>query len=156
MYNQYMPGAMTMNPSYGMYSNPYQSRLDAMQQPQQTAPPQRYSIIHVNGENGARTFRMAPDSQCLLLDDTAPIIWLAQTDGAGYPTLTPYSITPYQPEQPSAQQANSDLEERLTRLEAVIYGKPNASAAQQTVQQPTGGSPAADQPCNNDTATPTV
>jgi len=36
-----------------------------------------YDIIQVNGEAGARNFRMAPNSTALLLDKTASIIWLA-------------------------------------------------------------------------------
>ncbi len=125
----------------GGYMDPYSARLAALQQPQMQAP-QNYDIIQVHGEPGARAFRMAPNSRCLLLDDTAPIVWLAQTDGAGYPTLTPYSITPYQQAQPV--QANSDIENRLSRLEAVIYGKPDASATQQAAQQPAGGTTAAE------------
>ncbi len=140
--NQYPTSGMQTYPNG--YMDPYSARLAALQQPQIQAP-QSYDIIQVHGEPGARAFRMAPNSRCLLLDDTAPIIWLAQTDGAGYPTLTPYSITPYQQTQPAqAQQANSDIENRLSRLEAVIYGKPDVAAAQQTAQQPAGGSTAAE------------
>lgn len=123
---------------YGNYANmysgmsqmpgAYQTRLDPMQQPQI----QSHNIIHVNGENGARSFRMAPNSQCLLLDDTAPIIWLAQTDGAGYPTLTPYSITPYQAE--PAPDFNS-LDARIKRLEDMINGQSNVAEPKQKRKQ---------------------
>ena len=106
--------------------NPYLDRLNAMQAPQMASQPPRCEIIHVNGENGARSWRMAPNSQCLLLDDTAPIVWLAITDGAGYPTLTPYSITPYQAVPAPDIGAMND---RLTRLEAAIYGKPDVENA---------------------------
>ena len=81
---------------------------------------QRYDIIHVNGENGARSFQMAPNSEVLLLDDTAPLVWLAQTDGAGYLSVTPFSISPYQPAPPVDVHA---LEERLKKLEDMINGK---------------------------------
>ena len=101
--------------------NPYLDRLNSMQQTTQIPP--RCEIIHVNGENGARAFRMAPNSQCLLLDDTAPIIWLCVSDGAGYQTLTPYTIKPYQATPAPDIGAIND---RLTRLEAAIYGKPDA------------------------------
>lgn len=140
MYGNQYPSAPAQ-PYPGNYMDPYTARLAALQQPQ-IQPAQHYDIIQVSGEPGARAFRMAPNSRCLLLDETAPIVWLSQTDGAGYPTLTPYSITPYQPEQPA--QVNSDIEERLTRLEAVIYGKPDVAAAQQTAQQPAGGTAAAE------------
>ena len=58
--------------------------------------PQRQEIIRVNGENGARAYQMAPNSSALLLDESAPLVWLVQTDGAGYKTEAPYTITPYQ------------------------------------------------------------
>lgn len=97
--------------------------------------PQTYQpaaqIIRVNGENGARALQMAPNSSALLLDETAPIVWLKQTDGAGYPTLTPYKIEPYQPEpQPDYQ----GLAARIKRLEEMLndqsYSESNKTAGQ--------------------------
>lgn len=85
-------------------------------QPFYSPQPRRTEIIHVNGENGARALAMMPNSQALLLDDTAPLVWLAQTDGAGYKTLTPYSITPYEPKHVDV----NSLEERIAKLEEAI------------------------------------
>ena len=79
--------------------------------------PKKTEIIHVNGQNGAQAFQMMPNSQALLLDDTAPIIWLAQTDGAGSKTLTPYSITLYQPE---PEIDLKDIDARLRKIEEVM------------------------------------
>lgn len=71
-------------------------------------------IVRVNGENGARAYQLPPNSSALLLDDTAPLVWLVQTDGAGYKTLSPFAISKYEPEpQPDFRQ----LMDRLTRLE---------------------------------------
>lgn len=102
--------------------NPYQQRLSMMEQAQMP----RYEIIHVNGENGARALQMAPNSNALLLDDTADLVWLAQTDGAGYKTVTPFSITPYQPAPPVNYSA---LEERIARLECIL-NEQNVAATQ--------------------------
>ena len=33
---------------------------------------------------------MPPNSSIILLDESAPLIWLKMNDGAGYPTITPY------------------------------------------------------------------
>ena len=117
-YNQpYMPGMM---------QNQYQQRLAQMEQA--TMP--RFEIIHVNGENGARAFRMAPNSNALLMDDTAPIIWLCQSDGAGYHTVTPYSISPFQAEAPvdarALEKRVADLEAALKRMEVHADVKPDA------------------------------
>jgi hypothetical protein len=78
---------------------------------------EKHEIIHVNGQAGAAAFRMMPNSNALLLDDTAPIVWLCVSDGAGYHTVTPYSIAPY--EAPAPVDLGS-LEARLKKLEERI------------------------------------
>ena len=80
----------------------------------------RYNIIKVSGKNGADAFQMAPNSQVLLLDENDPLIWFVQTDGAGYKTISPYTITPYQP---SPQIDLNTIEQRLTALEEKINAK---------------------------------
>lgn len=86
-------------------------------------------VTKVNGENGARAFQLAPNSSVLLLDETKPIVWLKTTDGAGYPSLTPYTITPYQPEPiPDFH----SLEERIKKLEDLYNGKPNSGNVKRT------------------------
>lgn len=86
---------------------------------------QRYEIIHVNGEPGARALQMAPNSNAIVMDDTAPIVWLCQTDGAGYKTVQPFDIAPHQ----TAPAVDvSSLDTRLTRLEEIVNGKQPADA----------------------------
>lgn len=83
----------------------------------------RYEIVQVNGENGANAFQMGPNSKTLLLDESAPIVWFVQTDGAGYKTVTPYSISPYQ----AAPKIDLNaLEARITSLEEKINAKSNS------------------------------
>lgn len=90
----------------------------------------RQEIIRVNGENGARAFQMQPNSSALLLDESAPIIWLAQTDGAGYKTVQAYEIKPYQVK-PDIN--ISDLETRIERIEAIIN---ESNTANNTANKP--------------------
>lgn len=107
------------NPYAGM--NPYggyQQMPNTYQQPMQ-----RQEIVHVNGQAGANAYQMAPNSNILLLDDTAPIIWLAQTDGAGYKTVTPYDITPHQEKRIDVD----SLELRIKKLEDMMYGQSNTT-----------------------------
>ena len=100
---------------YENFNNPYMQN-SYMQRFQNQ--PQQHQIIHVNGENGAKSFRMMPNSQALLLDDTAPIVWLCQSDGAGYHTVTPYTITPYeQPREVDYMAVLNGFDERLKKLE---------------------------------------
>jgi hypothetical protein len=115
MYGNYQPYQMPM------FQNPYQSRLDAMQQPMA----QRCEITRVNGRNGAEAYQLPPNSSNLLLDETAPIVWLVQTDGAGYKSLTPYTISPYQAAPPVDVQS---LEERVKKLEELINESYSANA----------------------------
>lgn len=88
-------------------------------------PTYRQQVITVNGENGARAFQMMPSSSVLLLDQSAPIVWLKQTDGAGYPTITPYEIKPYVPPAPIDVRA---LEQRLLELERRLGNESNTEA----------------------------
>lgn len=111
--------------------NPLNMNMNmGMMQPHYNPPAPRYEIIKVNGEAGARNFRMAPNSNALLLDETAAIVWFAQTDGTGYLTVTPYSIAPYQP----APQINIDeLATRVAQLEEIVN---NAQSNTITNKQP--------------------
>lgn len=91
---------------------------------QQQFYPQKQEVVRVNGQNGANAYQMAPNSSILLLDETAPIIWLKTTDGASYPTVTGYTITPLKAPEPVV--ANTDysaLEERITKLEEALNAR---------------------------------
>lgn len=84
-------------------------------------------ITRVNGENGARAFNMMPNSSAILLDEHDPLIWLCLTDGAGYKTIKPYTITEYVPE---PQPDYNAMMQRIARLEEMISnGKSNNSDA---------------------------
>ena len=87
-------------------------------------PAPRMEVIRVSGENGVDAFQMGPNSSALLLDETAPIVWLVQTDGAGYKTKTPYDIVVHTPE-PSPEIKNMDerlasIDKRLQAIEEVM------------------------------------
>ena len=93
-----------------------------------------FELCKVRGEESAKNFRMAPNSETILVDETAPIIWHAQTDSSGYLTVTPYVITPYQPEQKPQIDVN-DLAERVKQLEEKYELQSNASAKSGKHQQ---------------------
>lgn len=91
-------------------------------------PQPQQQIIRVNGQNGAMAYQMMPNSSALLLDETAPLVWLAVTDGGGYKTITPYKIEKYVPAPPADYKA---LLERIERLE----GKLNESNTTESTKQ---------------------
>lgn len=119
------------------YNNPYMQYI-----PQQQMPVQRQQIIQVNGMGGAQAYQMMPNSSALLLDENNPLLYLAQTDGAGYKTVTTFKIEAYNPE---PQATPGSLEERIRKLEEVIYhGKSNSSEDQQKPENTESGGTAGD------------
>ena len=108
---------MNMYNPYGMPTAPYNA-----------FPSQRHEIIRVSGKGGAEAFQMAPNSSVLLLDETAPVVWLKTTDGAGYPTLTSYDITPSLTAEQKEQSRFDALEKRISDLEAILNDKPNSGS----------------------------
>ena len=87
-------------------------------------PQYNQQIIKVNGENGANAYQLPPNCSALLLDETAPRLFLAQTDGAGYKTISAYKLEPYVPEPPVNV---NELAKRLKKLEGMINAKSNTS-----------------------------
>lgn len=87
-------------------------------------------IIEVNGVNGANSYSLAPNSSVLLLDTANPVVYMKTTDGNGYATVSAYDLIPHK------EETTSDLEERIKRLEAVIYessiAKSNAAKSADT------------------------
>lgn len=109
--------------------------------PAPTAAPQRalnaprYEVIHVTGRHGAEALQMAPNSAALALDDTAPLVWLCKTDGAGYLTATPFDIAQHV-EAPAV--SVEDLSARLSRLEEMFNAhKPDADSAKPAAKRRT-------------------
>ncbi len=113
---------------FGDYYNPY--TYSPNQQWQNPINRIKQEIIKVNGKNGAEAFQMPPNSQALLLDETAPIVWLVQTDGAGYKTVSAFDLTPH--EEVNTQSTLKSIEERLKKVEEKINEQSNTRANQQS------------------------
>ena len=109
-YPYYMPSGAPTSP-YGAFSAP------------------RYEVTRVNGKNGAEAFQMAPNSQVLLLDETAPVVWLKTTDGAGYPTLMPYDISPAKTQEQKEAGRLEAIEKRIADLEVLVNAKSNSRSS---------------------------
>lgn len=105
---------------------------------------QHYEVVKVHGRDGANAFQMGPNSSILLLDENDPIVWLAKTDGAGYKTVTPFRITPYEETPPvdiSALSAKIEqLEADILALKEAQNGKPNFRGNAKRQQQPADNS----------------
>lgn len=106
------------------YYNPYQmTAATGLQQQYGTNQYGRQEVVRVNGKNGAQTYQMPPNSSIILLDESAPIVWLKTTDGAGYATVTPYDIIPHKDEPPVDTKS---LQQRISRLEEIINEQSDA------------------------------
>jgi len=96
-------------------------------------------IIKVNGEAGARSLHLTPNSSILLLDENNPIVWFIQADGAGYFNPIPYDLTPHQAApQVDLNQLGDNLNQidnRLKRVEEMLNEQSNYRASKQTKKQ---------------------
>lgn len=113
---------------FNQYQYPQMPQINQYPQMRQYGTMRQETVIRVNGKGGVDAYQMMPNSSVLLLDETAPIVWLVQTDGAGYKTSQAYEIKPY--EQKAPVDTNS-LEERIARLEATIYAKSDVKSTEQ-------------------------
>ena len=103
---------------------PYNDQISQMLlQNIQSNNPMRQEVVKVNGRPGAEAFNLGPNSSALLLDTTASVVWLVQTDGAGYKSLIPYDIKPHEEKPP--EDKYKSLEDRITKLEEIINAKSN-------------------------------
>jgi len=116
------------NPYYAAF-NPY-----AMAQQHSAAPTlQQQQIIQVNGKASVDTIQLAPNSSVLLMDTTAPIVWLCVSDGVGKVSASAYDITPHKEKPPvdveSIEQRISKVEKIISEMEERINVKSNADSS---------------------------
>lgn len=117
MYNNNFPQNMYNNYPYAVQQN-FQQQLP------------HYEVIKVNGKPGVDAFQMGPNSSVLLLDETQDIVWLVQTDGAGYKTPTPFAISPYV-EKPQVDV--NVLNDEVNNLKAIVMELQNTIVNKQEV-----------------------
>ena len=112
--------------NYNPYQSPYDANRFNVNNPSYYQPQMsnntgvKQQVVRVNGKNGAQAYQLMPNSSILLLDETAPIVWLKITDGAGYPTITPYDISPHKDELQIPEFDTKSLEERISKLEEIV------------------------------------
>ena len=105
----------------------YQNQMfQGRQQPNVLQPQQ---VLQANGKSSIDALRMAPNSSVLIMDNTAPIVWLCTSDGLGNVTPVPYDISPHKDPPPVDMQGLetrvANMEGILTRLEEKLNGKPD-------------------------------
>lgn len=92
-------------------------------------------IIQVNGKASVDTIQLAPNSSVLVMDTSAPIVWMCVSDGIGKVTATPYDITVHKTEPPvdmaSVEQRIAAIENTIAEMEGRINGKSNVGRFKQ-------------------------
>lgn len=91
--------------------NPYLQNQNINMLPAQQIP-------QANGKASIDMIRLAPNSSILIADTTAPIVWRCTSDSLGNVTSEAFDITPHKDEEQVKQES---LEQRIARLEAIIY-----------------------------------
>ena len=74
-------------PSYQPYPQQYSSQY------QNVLPQQQ--VLQANGKPSIDALRMSPNSSVLIMDSTAPLVWLCTSDSLGNVSSTPYDISPH-------------------------------------------------------------
>ena len=119
MYNYGFP----QNPTYPGAQPPQPNILQAQQ------------VLQANGKASVDALRMAPNSSVLIMDNTAPIVWLCTSDSIGNVTSVPYDITPHKDPAPvdvgGLEQRISNIEAILAKLEEKINAKSDVESVRQ-------------------------
>lgn len=92
-------------------------------------------IIQVNGKASVDTIQLAPNSSVLVMDTSAPIVWMCVSDGVGRVTSVPYDISIHKEDVATVtpmEQRLSAVEAALTRLEEQINEKSHVGNANGT------------------------
>lgn len=112
--------------------NPYQQFNPFIQQ-QNTLPQQQ--IVQVNGKASVDTIQLAPNSSILVMDTSAPIVWMCVSDGVGKVTATPYDISVHKEKQTSEyeniEQRIAVIEKAIVEMEDKINAKSNVGRIKQ-------------------------
>ena len=114
------------SPTYPGYNVPgYQSQIPSVPaMPSQAVAQQSQGIVWVQGESGAKSYLMAPNSTALLMDSEASRMYIKSTDAAGMPNMRIFEYTEVGTQQPQVQaqqnMPNYALRDDLNALKAKV------------------------------------
>lgn len=100
------------------YTQPYADRLTQLQTPYM-APQVNQGLLWVQGEAGAKSYLVAPNTTVLLMDSESQRFYLKSTDGSGMPNLRTFEYAEVLPNNVQAANENVlDLDDKyVTRAE---------------------------------------
>lgn len=109
------------NPSSLYQAQPSPYTLQQSNQPQQQSS---NGIIWVQGEAGAKSYMLAPNTTLALWDSEANVIYLKSTDASGMPSIKTLKYTIEQPQNPTnqlQQDSQVDMKDYIRRDEFNQY-----------------------------------
>lgn len=109
-YNGFPATYQPMNYQPMSYQQP-QPQMQQMQQPQQNGP-QNNPMIWVQGETGAKSYLLAPNTTLPLWDSERQTIYLKSTDTSGMPSMKILDYTIRDSEKPQAPIVTEPIEEK--------------------------------------------
>ena len=80
-------------------------------------PRQRTPVI--SSRMAAEMYRLGPDSNVILMDQSGKMIWIVATDAAGCRTVEPYDISPHSEPEPPDYNA---ILLRMNKMEEMLSG----------------------------------
>lgn len=94
---------------FGSYQpNPYQDQLTQLRNQQYPMQSQSNGLLWVQGEAGAKSYLMAPNSTVLLMDSEAQRFYLKTADASGVPGMRVFEYTEIHPNQPKPADIPTD------------------------------------------------
>ena len=94
-------------------------------------------VLQANGRASINALRMSPNSSVLIMDTTAPLVWLCTSDSLGNVTPVAYDISPHK-DTPTPDVSN--FEQRLSAVEAGLNGVINKWEEMTNVKSNAGSS----------------
>jgi hypothetical protein len=131
---------------YNYFPYTYQNAYQSYPQTQQTSVSgQQSSITWVQGEAGAKSYLVAPNTTVQLWDSEAQVIYLKSADASGMPSMKiiDYTIRDAAPTQSNAVSyvTKDEFDHYKQEIQKMIGGLNNESTVPATKQQPKYGKP---------------
>lgn len=125
----------------GFYSSPYQPYTQPTYQPQMSQNQANNAMIWVQGESGAKSYLVAPNTTVVLFDSESQTIYLKSADATGLPSMRilDYTIRDQQARGGALSQPVGDfatksemdaLRAELEQIKARLKGAGNESTVQ--------------------------
>ena len=121
--------------AYNSYYPMYPQYLNAMQSQQVQQPQQQTGVIWVQGEAGAKSYLVAPNTTVQLWDSEAQVIYLKSADASGMPSMKIIDYTirdmsqpiQQQPTQSTAYVTQKEFDEFKQQVQQLLGGRKDES-----------------------------